>query len=210
MQPASRGRFSCDISTDGPSSKRLGRTLRRLSPRYDRAQDRRRTSVESKVGGRYIPVVVVGLSQLSHRGLSIGSVNAPLPSDGVEGLRRYAAHFLPYAFFRKTDGGNLVGGLLGALDQVLPWRELLWLALAAKLFSPVLKMRDVRLAPLVGDCVITAPLGRDPPEVAAGVLSLGIVTHVDDSARTMKIGNGVECKSDRPTRNAVRSGRTSG
>jgi hypothetical protein len=47
----------------------------------------------------------------------------------------------------------------------------------AQLLCPVLKVGDVGLTPLVGDGVVPAPLGGDPPEVAAGVLSLGIVAH---------------------------------
>lgn len=63
--------------------------------------------------------------------------------------------------------GCLVCPLLGALDQVLPWRVLLGLALAAKLLGSVLKVGDIRLTPLVGGGVVTAPLGGDPPEMAA-------------------------------------------
>jgi hypothetical protein len=46
-----------------------------------------------------------------------------------------------------------------------------------QLLCPVLKVRDVGLTPLVGDGVVPAPLGGDPPEVAAGVLSLSVVAH---------------------------------
>jgi hypothetical protein len=48
----------------------------------------------------------------------------------------------------------------------------------AQLLGPVLKVRDVRLTPLVGHGVVPAPLGGDPPEVAARVLSLRVVAHV--------------------------------
>lgn len=57
-----------------------------------------------------------------------------------------------------------------------------------KFFSPVLKVCHVRLTPLVGDGVVTAPLGGDPPEVAAGVLSLGVVAHVGGCGRTIRSG----------------------
>lgn len=42
---------------------------------------------------------------------------------------------------------------------------------------PVLEVRHVGLAPPVGELVALAPLGRDPPEVAARVLSLCVVAH---------------------------------
>lgn len=38
-------------------------------------------------------------------------------------------------------------------------------------------MCHVRLAPLVGDCIVPAPLGGDPPEVAARVLPLCVIAH---------------------------------
>jgi len=44
--------------------------------------------------------------------------------------------------------------------------------------SPVLEMCHVGLTPLVGECVVLAPLGGDPAEVAAGVLALGVVAHL--------------------------------
>lgn len=94
--------------------------------------------------------------------------------------------------------GYLVGLLLaGALDHALPRRERLGLALATlffpsvrmlagmsswklgpRAFVPVLEGCDIGLASLVGDGVISAPLGRDPTEVTAGILSLSVVAHV--------------------------------
>ncbi len=47
----------------------------------------------------------------------------------------------------------------------------------AKLLGPVLKVGDVRLTPLVGGGILAAPLGGDPPEVAARVLALSVVAH---------------------------------
>lgn len=96
---------------------------------------------------------------------------------------------------RGTELTPLRDWSLGAIDQVLPRRVFLRLALAyvrnvrftfeddwgktrtAALLCPVLKMRDVRLTSLVGDGVVATPLGGNPPEVAARVLSLYIVTH---------------------------------
>lgn len=44
-------------------------------------------------------------------------------------------------------------------------------------------MGDIGLAALVGEGVVTAPLGGDPAEVPAGVLALGIVAHVEIRGR---------------------------
>lgn len=49
--------------------------------------------------------------------------------------------------------------------------------LTTELLGAVLKVGDVGLAALVGDGVVAAPLGGDPAEVAARVLSLGVVAH---------------------------------
>jgi hypothetical protein len=50
-------------------------------------------------------------------------------------------------------------------------------------FVLVLKVGDVRLTPLVHDDVDPAPRVSDPPEVAAGVLSLSVVAHVVYNSR---------------------------
>ena len=108
----------------------------------------------------------------------------------------------PYTRSRHRQGligkpPTLVGSLLGPLDEVLPRREFLRLAFAfgkllescsrpdqrwlgihtANLLRPVLKIGDVRFAPLVGDGVVSAPLRGDPSEMAAGVLALSVVAH---------------------------------
>ena len=40
-------------------------------------------------------------------------------------------------------------------------------------------MGDIGLASLVGEGVLAAPLGGDPAEVAAGILALSVVAHLE-------------------------------
>jgi hypothetical protein len=144
---------------------------------------------------RSSPRVVLWVSRSDRSPSSSPGVASP-PVVPSTSCRLDVVHLLAH---RPKESDHLVGPLLGSLDQVLPWRVLLRLALAwvsrsalpydradgedelshtAKFLGPVLKMGDVRLTPLVRDGVVPAPLGGDPPEVAAGVLSLSVVAHV--------------------------------
>jgi hypothetical protein len=48
-----------------------------------------------------------------------------------------------------------------------------------RLICAVLKMGDIGLASLVGEGILAAPLGGDPAEVAAGILALSVVAHLE-------------------------------
>ena len=61
-------------------------------------------------------------------------------------------------------------------------------------------MRDVWFAPLVGGGVLPAPLGGNPPEVAARVLPLSIVAHGVSVSNREKGGRGWKPYAERDGR----------